>query len=164
MKKYLLILFYSFAFSQASNQMVTFSQAQSLGFNLNAGQSHVTSNECMTKSQALSKYNLVSSAMSAYSANQLVPRSVWVTPSITYNPIYGYYQDPCGVQYNNLYQGSDGLYYSYDGNNYALFNGRSYSSPQPSQDVYNWYDWVTYDYTNGQIIAVASTLSPCNTF
>jgi hypothetical protein len=77
MKKYLLILFCSFAFGQASNQMVTFTQAQSLGFGLNPGQSHVTSTECMTKAQALAKYNLNAGAMSAYASNQLVPRSVW---------------------------------------------------------------------------------------
>jgi hypothetical protein len=57
MKKYLLILFCSLAFGQASNQMVTFTQAQSLGFGLNAGQSHVTSIECMTKSNFCNKHN-----------------------------------------------------------------------------------------------------------
>jgi hypothetical protein len=57
--------------------MVTFTQAQSLGFGLNPGQSHVTSTECMTKAQALAKYNLNAGAMSAYASNQLVPRSVW---------------------------------------------------------------------------------------
>lgn len=77
MKKYLLILFCSFAFGQASNQMVTFTQAQSLGFGLNPGQSSVNSNECLTKAQALAKYNLNAGAMSAYASNQLVPRSVW---------------------------------------------------------------------------------------
>jgi hypothetical protein len=79
MKKYLLILFCSLAFGQASNQMVTFTQAQSLGFALNAGQSSVNSNECLTKAQALAKYNLNAGSMSAYASNQLVPRSVWAT-------------------------------------------------------------------------------------
>lgn len=79
MKKYFLILFCSFAFGQASNQMVTFTQAQSLGFGLNPGQSSVNSTECLTKAQALAKYNLDANAMSAYASNQLVPRSVWVT-------------------------------------------------------------------------------------
>ncbi len=77
--KYILILFSVFTFGQASNQMVTFTAAQSLGFSLNAGQSHVTSNQCMTKNDALTKYNLSASAMSAYASNQLVPRSVWVS-------------------------------------------------------------------------------------
>lgn len=76
--KYLLILFSAFTFGQASNQMVTFTAAQSLGFSLNAGQSAVTSNQCMTKNDALTKYNLSSSAMSSYATNQLVPKSVWV--------------------------------------------------------------------------------------
>jgi hypothetical protein len=89
MKKYLLILFCSIVFGQIStNQMVTFTQAQSLGFGLNAGQSHVTSIECMTKAQALSKYNLDASSMSAYTSNQLVPRSVWVTGADLIPPSY----------------------------------------------------------------------------
>ena len=78
MKKYILLLFSVFAFGQASNQMVTFTQAQSLGFALKSGQSHVTSNQCMTKSDALAKYNVDADAMSSYANNQLVPRSVWV--------------------------------------------------------------------------------------
>ena len=90
--KYLLILFSAFTFGQASNQMVTFTAAQSLGFSLNSGQSGVTSNQCMTKNDALTKYNLSSSAMSAYANNQLVPRSVWVSgvPYIQYNRTNGY--------------------------------------------------------------------------
>ncbi|WP_413998697.1 hypothetical protein ACMDB5_13050 [Flavobacterium sp. W1B] len=63
--------------------MVSFTQAQSLGFALNAGQSHVTSNQCMTKNEALAKYNLSASAMDSYASNQLVPRSVWVN-ALTY--------------------------------------------------------------------------------
>ncbi|AXQ66546.1 MAG: hypothetical protein [Caudoviricetes sp.] len=78
MKKYILLLFSVFAFGQASNQMVTFTEAQSLGFSLKSGQSHVTSSQCMTKNDALVKYNIDASAMSSYANNQLVPRSVWV--------------------------------------------------------------------------------------
>lgn len=63
----------------ASNQMVTFTNAQGGGFTLNAGQSNVTSDQCMTKSDALTKYNLDASAMSAYANNQLVPKSTWVS-------------------------------------------------------------------------------------
>ncbi|MEN9655845.1 MAG: hypothetical protein RL311_777 [Bacteroidota bacterium] len=89
--KYFLILFSAFTFGQASNQMITFTVAQSLGFSLNAGQSHVTSNQCMTKNDALTKYNLSASSMSAYASNQLVPRSVWVSglPYIQYNRTSG---------------------------------------------------------------------------
>ena len=68
----------------ASNQMVTFTNAQTSPFTLNAGQSPVTSNECMTKLQALTKYNLDASAMSAYANNQLVPKSVWVSGVVYY--------------------------------------------------------------------------------
>jgi hypothetical protein len=61
----------------ASNQMVTFTDAQTSGFTLNPGQSAVTSNECMTKLQALTKYNLSEGEMDIYSNNQLVPKGVW---------------------------------------------------------------------------------------
>lgn len=88
MKKYFLILICSFAFGQASNQMVTFTQAQSLGFGLNPGQSSVNSTECLTKAQALAKYNLDANSMSAYASNQLVPRSVWVTGPDLQPPSY----------------------------------------------------------------------------
>ncbi|MEZ0182655.1 hypothetical protein AB9T89_10445 [Flavobacterium oncorhynchi] len=79
MKKYILILLSTISFGQASNQMVSFTQAQSLGFSLNSGQSHVTSNQCMTKSDALTKYNLNAANMSSFSANQLVPKNNWAT-------------------------------------------------------------------------------------
>ena len=78
----------------ASNQMPTFTDAQSGGFTLNSGQSSVTSNECMTKSQALTKYNLNSSNMSAYASNQLVPKSTWVS-GVSYD-LYNANQYACG--------------------------------------------------------------------
>ena len=78
MRKYILLLITAITFGQASDQMVTFTQAQSLGFSLKSGQSHITSNQCMTKIEALAKYNLDASAMNSYASNQLVPRSAWV--------------------------------------------------------------------------------------
>lgn len=62
----------------AANQMVSFTDAQEGGFTLNGGQSHVTSTQCMTKNDALTKYNLVASNMSSYTNTQLVPKSAWV--------------------------------------------------------------------------------------
>jgi uncharacterized protein (TIGR02145 family) len=76
--KYLFLLFSVFAFGQEPNEMVSFTQAASLGFILKPGQSHVTSNRCMTKLEALTKYKLSISAMDAYANNQLIPRSVWL--------------------------------------------------------------------------------------
>lgn len=61
-----------------SNQMVTFTNAQSSPFTLKPGQSSSTSNEAMTKLEALTKYALSSSAMSSYANNQLVPKYTWV--------------------------------------------------------------------------------------
>jgi hypothetical protein len=86
--KYLLILFTVFTFGQASNQMVTFTQASTLGLTLNSGQAHVTSNQCMTKSAALAKYNLNASFMSEYIDNQLVPRSVWTNENTSNSFIF----------------------------------------------------------------------------
>ena len=63
----------------ASNQMVSYTDAQTSGFNLQSGQSQVTSNQCMTKNDALTKYVLNSSYMSSYASNQLVPKSAWVS-------------------------------------------------------------------------------------
>ncbi|MFH6966489.1 hypothetical protein [Flavobacterium sp. FlaQc-28] len=77
--RYILILWSFISFGQSPNQMVSFTQAQSLGFSLNSGQSHVTSNQCMTKSDALTKYNLNASNMSSFANNQLVPRNNWAT-------------------------------------------------------------------------------------
>lgn len=64
--------------SLSSNQMVSYTDAQGGGFTLRPGESSVTSNQCMTKSQALAKYYLVDSNMASYSNNQLVPKSGWV--------------------------------------------------------------------------------------
>lgn len=74
----------------ASNQMVSYTDAQGGGFTLQAGQSSVTSNQCMTKADALAKYVLDSSYMSSYASNQLVPKSTWVSQvsSVVFNNTY----------------------------------------------------------------------------
>ena len=61
-----------------SNQMVSFTDAQGGGFTLKAGQSNENSLRCVTKAEALAKYNLVTANMDAYANTQLVPKSVWV--------------------------------------------------------------------------------------
>ena len=106
MKKYILLLVSVFSFGQASNQMVTFTQAQSLGYTLNSGQSHTLTDKCMTKSEALAKYNLNASAMSSYASNQLVPKSVLMNVSNYYT-----YQISAGgcsdqIETINLYSSS----------------------------------------------------------
>lgn len=65
----------------ASNQMVSFTDAQTSGFALNSGQSSVTSNQCMTKNDITTKYNV---SVSGYAGNQLVPKSAWVGNSFTF--------------------------------------------------------------------------------
>ena len=85
------------------------------------------------------------------------------TPGITYEQLNGRWQDPCGVPYNNLYIGSDGLYYLFI-TSYELFNDDTYENPVPSQDVFNWYDWTTKSYFNGVEINQFITNSPCTNF
>lgn len=129
--KYLLILFSAFTFGQASNQMVTFTAAQSLGFSLNAGQSAVTSNQCMTKSDALTKYELDATAMSAYANNQLVPKSTWIGTPTRYRITSGNLSGSIACQQfpyfvrNVWVQAGTGRFFSdealttpYNGNNY----------------------------------------------
>ena len=62
----------------ANNQMVSEADATTAGFTLNSGQSHGSSNQCMTKNDALTKYNLVVANMNAYTNYQLVPKNTWV--------------------------------------------------------------------------------------
>jgi hypothetical protein len=95
--------------SLASNQMVSYTDAQGGGFTLNSGQSSVTSNQCMTKNDALTKYALDSSYMSAYASNQLVPKSTWVAAAVAptiaygYNNFTGYGTGGTDVYYNGSY-------------------------------------------------------------
>lgn len=63
----------------ASNQMVSFTDIQGGGFTLNSGQSHTTSNQLITKSEATTKYNLDAGSLSSYASNQCVPKSVLLT-------------------------------------------------------------------------------------
>jgi hypothetical protein len=127
----------------ASNQMVTFTDAQTSPFTLNSGQSSVTSNECMTKSQALTKYNLDASAMSAYANNQLVPKSVWVS-GVTYTQIFGWKYNPCSSD-ATIYEGSDGLYYT--DTTGTLLNATIYIYAGPDGDFD--YFWSEIPYTDG---------------
>jgi len=72
----------------ANNQMVSYFDASTSGFLLNSGQSHFTTlpaaNQCMTKADALLKYNLNSTFMSSYANLQLVPKTVWVSNVSTF--------------------------------------------------------------------------------
>jgi hypothetical protein len=65
------------AFSDlASNQAVSFTNAQSSGAPLKPGQSHTTSDEIMTKSDLTTKYNVLTSnsTLSPKSSNQTVAK------------------------------------------------------------------------------------------
>lgn len=158
MKKYILILVSVFAFGQASNQMVTFTQAQSLGFALNSGQSHVTSNQCMTKSDVLTKYNIDASAMSSYANNQLVPRSAWVNNVWAFN---------IGNQYSSSSEGINGSCIScaYPGQStivlYAkqsnIINGTVLYSDANATIPYVNGNYSNQFYKNGSVFSINNT-------
>ena len=63
----------------ANNQMVSYTDAQGGGFTLKSGQSNVNSLQCMTKLDALTKYNLNATSMSSYTDTQLVPKIAWIS-------------------------------------------------------------------------------------
>lgn len=158
MKKYILLFVFSYAYSQAPNQMVSFTQAQSLGFALNPGQNHITSNQCLTKTQALTKYNLDASAMSSYSSNQLVPRSAWVF-SVTYTPVY-WWTSSCNGGTLYIQSGSDGKIYSDTSGN--LYTGYAYEYIGPDNNFFFiQYLWTERNISNGVVLNVSTITSFC---
>ena len=133
MRKYILLLITAISFGQASDQMVTFTQAQSLGFSLKSGQTQVTSNQCMTKLDILTKYNVT---ISGYADNQLVPRSAWVngvnyfTYTIasgategtsatcsSYSPAFSVYSASSSIQVPMTFYSNTSLTVAYSGGN-----------------------------------------------
>lgn len=140
----------------ASNQMVSFTDAQGGGFTLQSGQSPVTSNQCMTKNDALTKYVLDSSYMSSYASNQLVPKSTWVAGGITYTQIFNLYNDPCGSTVT-IYLGSDGKYYSNTSG--TLYNGIVYEFIGYNGFDYDWGEW---NISSGVVTSTNVVQSPCS--
>lgn len=69
----------------ANNQMVSEAAAAASGnLTLKSGQSGTNSNKCMTKTEALTRYQVDSGAMSAYVSNQLPPSEVWIPISCSF--------------------------------------------------------------------------------
>lgn len=66
------------------NQMVSEADAATGGFPLQSGQSHGSSNQCMSKDAANIKYVLDQAPLGSYAGNQLIPKSVWVSGVINY--------------------------------------------------------------------------------
>lgn len=148
--------------SLLSNQMVSYTDAQGGGFTLQSGQSNVTSNQCMTKSDALAKYNLDASAMTAYASNQLVPKSVWVSglAYVQYSRTSGYltsilacmqYDNWVNIVYKKISTGqfftNSALTTVFNGNNYwYLFYDSTSSNPAANFKIDNsGYIANTYD-------------------
>lgn len=66
-----------------ANQMISFFDIQESKFTLKEGQVKVDSNQCITKLQALTMYNINPLALEIYANNQLIPKpTVQCTPSV----------------------------------------------------------------------------------
>lgn len=63
----------------APNQMVSFNDIQESGFGLKQGVSAISTNECITRDEALAMYYLNPYAVAPYDANQLIPKSSLVS-------------------------------------------------------------------------------------
>ena len=145
--------------SLASNQMVSFTDAQSSGYELNPGQSHVTSNQCMTKNDALTKYKLNQRYMTGWSSNQLAQKGSW-SPYVPITQDLDNYTNPCGMVITNLwYDDNYDLYYTSSAAT-TLYNGTGniYYGPDPSSG----YIWMEYSYVNGVKTFVRYRNSPCS--
>lgn len=77
----------SFA-SLASNQAVSEADAATGEFTLQSGQSHGSSNQCMSKDAANTKYVLDTTIQSSYAGNQLLPKSGWLATNLCLSPAY----------------------------------------------------------------------------
>ena len=74
----------------ASNQWVSFNDIAGSGIPLNSGQSHTYTNQFITKSEAITKYNLDTSYLTLYASNQWVPKSALVAGVVAYGWCMGY--------------------------------------------------------------------------
>jgi len=124
----------------AGNQMVSYTDAQGGGFTLKPGQSSVTSNQCMTKNDAFTKYNLATTSnTNTVASKQLMRKDYWVSAtalpysytlyywSIADVSLYGFTtgSEACAetVKFITVYSSSStitagmGLFYDQYGNN-----------------------------------------------
>lgn len=77
------------AFSNlATNQMVSEADAATGGFTLQSGQSHGSSNQCMSKDAANTKYVLDTTIQTSFAGNQLLPKSAWLATNVCLSPAY----------------------------------------------------------------------------
>jgi hypothetical protein len=91
----------------AGNQMVSYTDAQTSGATLKSGQSQVTSNQCMTRLDIVTKYN-VNINILLCANNQLAPKSIWeiisgfsATMTVGRDTVfYGYYLNLFGSMSN----------------------------------------------------------------
>lgn len=151
------------AFADLSpNQAVSFTDAQSGGFALKSGQSNATSNQCMTKNDALTKYNLSTSPMASYVDNQLVPKNVWIS-GVVGNAITIYLGDHGSNATCTFHPSSNTVYSSSTiiSQGIVLYNDVSMSSIYTSS--FTHYDTVSNSLFTVNASGVVSVLTSCVT-
>jgi hypothetical protein len=67
----------------ASNQWVSFNDMVGSGIALNSGQSHVYTDQFITKDELITKYNVDASYLSSLAGNQWVTKTLIITPATT---------------------------------------------------------------------------------
>ena len=59
-----------------NSQMVSFNDIQGSGVSLKSGQVAISTDQCITKAEALTMYNINTLAVEPYASNQLIPKSI----------------------------------------------------------------------------------------
>jgi len=72
----------------APNQMVSFNDIQGSGFGLKEGVTAISTDECITRDEALTMYYVNPYAVAPYNSNQLIPKSSLVGSGIAINLCY----------------------------------------------------------------------------
>ena len=120
----------------ASNQMVTFTNAQTSGAILKPGQSQVPSDKCMTRLDIVTKYNVnINSLLCA--DNQLAPKSLW--------EISSGFSAIMTVGATNQYGYREGIYGSISSNNISSPAGAN----AVLRDLYWAGNTLAFTITNG---------------
>jgi hypothetical protein len=143
----------------AINQMVSYADAQTSGFSLNPGQTNPGTLQCMTKNDAFTKYNLsTNSNTDALASNQLMQKSFWQGPSVSYSYFLGINWDGSGYDYSDYSNGN-----CVSNNSYSMYYGPS-PTPYVGMTVYKYsnltvpIDWafVYYKQDSSQLLTINS--------
>lgn len=74
----------------ANNQFVCFNDMSESGIPLNSGQSHIYTQQFITKAEIITKYNVNTSYLTSFASNQWIPKSALTTGVVSYEWCMGY--------------------------------------------------------------------------